>query len=86
MGDRYWTNCKPRAVAEVHFFIYSHLAKKVGKSIADKTAILYGGSVKPTNATEILSIDYVNGLLVGGASLIAEDFFAIINCANLIDA
>ena len=53
-------------VAEVHFFIYSHLAKKVGKSIADKTAILYGGSVKPTNATEILSIDYVNGLLVGG--------------------
>ena len=73
-------------VAEVHFFIYSHLAKKVGKSIADKTAILYGGSVKPTNATEILSIDYVNGLLVGGASLIAEDFFAIINCANLIDA
>ena len=65
-------------VAEVHFFIYSHLAKKAGKDIADKTAILYGGSVKPTNAAEILSIDYVDGLLIGGASLVLEDFLSII--------
>lgn len=45
------------------------------------TRILYGGSVKPANAREILSISNVNGALVGGASLKAEDFFAIIMAA-----
>lgn len=45
------------------------------------TRILYGGSVKPENAKEILSISNVNGALVGGASLKAEDFFAIIMAA-----
>jgi triosephosphate isomerase len=39
--------------------------------------ILYGGSVKPENAAEILAIDNVNGALVGGASLKADDFWAI---------
>ncbi len=64
-------------IAEVLSFIYNHL---VGKFETNTTAILYGGSVKPTNAAEILSIDHVDGLLVGGASLIVEDFLAIIEC------
>jgi triosephosphate isomerase len=45
---------------------------------ADKAPILYGGSVKPANATEILHAREVGGALVGGASLKAEDFLAII--------
>mgnify|MGYP001556245836 CR=1 FL=1 len=44
----------------------------------EETRLLYGGSVKPANAAEILSIENVNGALVGGASLKAEDFFGII--------
>jgi triosephosphate isomerase len=43
--------------------------------------LLYGGSVKPSNAEEILSTDNVNGALVGGASLLANDFFSIIVAA-----
>jgi triosephosphate isomerase len=41
--------------------------------------ILYGGSVKPTNAAELLSVPNVNGALVGGASLKASDFYAIVS-------
>lgn len=52
------------------------------KAIRDKTSadvrLLYGGSVKPANAKEILAIEHVNGALVGGASLKAEDFYGII--------
>jgi len=44
--------------------------------------ILYGGSVKPSNAAAILSLDNVNGALVGGASLKARDFLAIIGAAR----
>lgn len=47
----------------------------------EATRILYGGSVKPANAEEILGISNVNGALVGGASLKAEDFFAIVMAA-----
>ncbi len=43
--------------------------------------LLYGGSLKPANATEILAIGEVNGGLVGGASLLADDFLAIISAA-----
>ncbi len=46
---------------------------------AAKIRILYGGSVKPGNAREILSLDNVDGALVGGASLVAEDFLGICN-------
>ena len=58
-------------IGRMHRFIRS----KVG----EKTPILYGGSVKPANAQEILRIGDVNGALVGGASLKAEDFHAIID-------
>ncbi len=60
-------------IAEVHDFIR-------GKT-RDDIRILYGGSVKPGNAQEILAVKNVNGALVGGASLKAEDFYGIISAA-----
>lgn len=60
-------------IAEMHRHIRGHLGRS--------TRILYGGSVKPANAEEILAIDDVNGALVGGASLNADDFFGIISAA-----
>ena len=47
--------------------------------VADSVSILYGGSVKPNNAQEIFSKPDVDGGLIGGASLNADDFFAIVN-------
>ncbi len=64
---------------EIHAYIRSVLAAKYGQDIADQISILYGGSVKAANAKEIFSQPDVDGGLVGGASLIASDFTAIIN-------
>lgn len=64
---------------EMHAFIRSQLAAKYGAAIADTISILYGGSVKAANAVEILGQPDVDGGLVGGASLIADEFVAIIN-------
>ena len=64
-------------VAEIHGAVRSELAKVLGNDIADKMRILYGGSVKPSNAKELLSVSDVDGALIGGASLKAEDFWAI---------
>ncbi|MGI5949308.1 triose-phosphate isomerase [Peptoniphilus sp.] len=55
------------------------ILRKTYGDIADKIRILYGGSVKPNNAAEILSKDDIDGVLVGGASLNANDFIKIIN-------
>ena len=52
--------------------------QRVGESGANLIRILYGGSVKPDNAKELMAIDSVDGLLVGGASLQAETFLPII--------
>lgn len=60
-------------IAETHAFIRSKTRNNV--------RILYGGSVKPGNASEILAIDNVNGALVGGASLKADDFYPIVMAA-----
>ncbi len=68
-------------IAEVHAFIRKELGTIAGEAVAAGTRILYGGSVKPDNAAEILTIDGVNGALVGGASLLARDFLAIIKAA-----
>jgi triosephosphate isomerase (TIM) len=65
-------------IAEVHAFIRAELKKKVGRHASD-IHLLYGGSVKPSNARDLLSIENVNGALVGGASLVASDFLAIAN-------
>ena len=60
-----------------HNFLRSKL-KEIGVENADKVRLLYGGSVKPSNAAEILGVAEVNGALVGGASLKAADFLGII--------
>ncbi|MGL4438454.1 MAG: triose-phosphate isomerase [Bosea sp. (in: a-proteobacteria)] len=65
-------------VAEVHAEIRSELGKMLGKAEAAKVRILYGGSVKPSNAAELMALPNVNGALVGGASLQAADFLGII--------
>lgn len=63
-------------IAEAHAHIRAELGQLLGKA-ADGMRLLYGGSVKPSNALEILSIANVNGALVGGASLKAKDFLGI---------
>lgn len=67
----------PEDVADVHAAIRARLEKQVGPEGA-KIRILYGGSVKPANAAELMAVPHVNGALVGGASLKADDFYAII--------
>ncbi|WP_280948578.1 triose-phosphate isomerase [Methyloligella halotolerans] len=67
----------PEDVAEVHRFIRGHLTEKLGES-GESVRILYGGSVKPSNAAELLAVPDVNGALVGGASLKADDFYGIL--------
>ncbi|MHB2166389.1 triose-phosphate isomerase [Alsobacter sp. R-9] len=64
-------------VAEVHAMIRSELRKLVGKAEAPGVRILYGGSVKPSNAAELMAVADVDGALVGGASLKAADFLGI---------
>ncbi len=69
----------PDQAQDMHAFIRKTLADKYGNAVADSVSILYGGSVKPNNASEIFSKPDVDGGLIGGASLKAEDFFAIVN-------
>jgi len=66
----------PADVAEVHDFIRERLSARFPGS-APGIRILYGGSVKPSNAKELMAVDNVDGALVGGASLNAEEFLAI---------
>jgi triosephosphate isomerase len=63
-------------VAEAHRHIRARLAVKLGEGAA-RMRILYGGSVKPANAVELLGVENVDGALVGGASLKAADFLGI---------
>lgn len=64
---------------EMHSHLRSVLAIKYGKDVASEISILYGGSVKGANASEIFSMPDVDGGLVGGASLVATEFVQIIN-------
>ena len=66
----------PADVADAHGFIRNRLVTRYGAE-GGRIRILYGGSVKPANAKELLSVANVNGALVGGASLKAADFLAI---------
>lgn len=65
-------------IAEVHDFIRAKLVSRFGAETGDAIRLLYGGSVKPTNAAEIFAVENVDGALVGGASLKAQDFSPII--------
>ncbi|MBK8268991.1 MAG: triose-phosphate isomerase [Planctomycetes bacterium] len=71
-------NATPQQAQDAHAHIRNVLAEKFGRSIADGIRIQYGGSVKPDNALTLLSCPDVDGALVGGASLKAGDFVAII--------
>ena len=64
-------------IAEVHDFLRARLIERFGAE-GETIRLLYGGSVKPSNATEIFAVSNVDGALVGGASLKASDFGAII--------
>lgn len=68
----------PEQAQEMHAFIRKTILEAYGASIANSVSILYGGSVKPGNAEEIFSKPDVDGGLIGGASLVADDFIAII--------
>jgi len=69
----------PEQAQEIHKYIREIIAEKYGSRIAEKISILYGGSVKPSNANEIFGKADVDGGLIGGAALKAEDFMGIIN-------
>ncbi len=64
---------------EMHCFIRTLLTDKYGADVANAISILYGGSCKPGNAKELFANDDVDGGLIGGASLNAQDFIAIAN-------
>ncbi len=66
-------------IGEVHDFIRARMERRFGAGVGRGIRILYGGSVKPDNATEIFSVPNVDGALVGGASLKAADFSQIID-------
>lgn len=67
-------------IDEVHNFLRAQLSQRFGDA-GSRVQILYGGSMKPANAAEILAVENVNGGLIGGASLKAEDFLSIYETA-----
>ena len=66
-------------IGEVHDFIRARLERRFGEGVGRSVRLLYGGSVKPSNAAEIFAVSNVDGALVGGASLKAQDFSGIID-------
>ena len=72
-------------IAAMHRAIHDLLVETYGEEQASGVRILYGGSVKPDNAREILSLPHVGGALVGGASLSAESFLGIVVAASEAD-
>lgn len=72
----------PAQVQEVHHAIRGWLAELGGKAAADKVRLQYGGSVKADNAAELLALPDVDGALVGGASLKADEFARIVAAAK----
>jgi triosephosphate isomerase len=68
----------PEQAQEMHAFIRKTIVEAFNADIAENVSILYGGSVKPGNAEEIFSKPDVDGGLIGGASLVADDFISIV--------
>ena len=71
----------PEQAQEMHAFIRGQIIEKYDFAVGNDISILYGGSCKPSNASEIFSKPDVDGGLIGGAALKAEDFIAVINAA-----
>lgn len=76
MGHRTGRTATAEQAQEIHAYIRKVLAAKFGAA-AEECPILYGGSCKPSNAAEIFAKEDVDGGLIGGAALKAEDFLAI---------
>ena len=68
--------------AHVHKMIRKWILQRLGDEAAQTLRVIYGGSVKPDNAKELMSVEDIDGLLVGGASLTAESFLAIAEAAG----
>lgn len=71
----------PEQAQEVHAFIRKYLYERIGKK-ASLVPLLYGGSVKPANVADLLKQDDIDGALVGGASLNADSFVALVDAAE----
>ena len=69
----------PQMASDAHVIIRAEASKAFGQEFADALRILYGGSVKPDNATALMSEEEIDGALVGGASLDPKSFTAIVN-------
>ena len=74
----------PTQVQEMHAFIRQYLRAALGAQ-AEQVSILYGGSVKPGNAAQLFALPDVDGGLIGGASLVAEDFLSIYRAAQEVE-
>lgn len=74
-------NAAPGQAEEAHGFVRELLAQQFDRTVADGIRILYGGSVKPSNAAELMGQENIDGSLVGGASLSADDFAKIVLAA-----
>jgi triosephosphate isomerase len=72
-------NATPAQAAEAHAHIRTRLGERFGAAAADACRILYGGSVKPDNISELMAQPNVDGALVGGACLVVESFFQIVS-------
>jgi triosephosphate isomerase len=75
-------NATPEQAQQAHLFIRNEIAGLLDRSIADNMVIQYGGSAKPENVASLLAQQDVDGALVGGASLKAELFLAIVKIAQ----
>lgn len=72
----------PEIAAEAHLVIRTQVAHALGREVADKMRILYGGSVKPDNAPSLMNQPEIDGALVGGASLDPHSFAKIVESAR----
>ncbi|MDF1809059.1 MAG: triose-phosphate isomerase [Phycisphaerales bacterium] len=72
----------PEDAQDAHAKIRALIATMYDQSTADSTRIIYGGSMKPGNANELMAMPDIDGGLIGGASLVADDFLAIINAGQ----
>jgi triosephosphate isomerase len=75
-------NATPEQAQEVHALIRSKIAREYDDEVANAVPIIYGGSVKPDNAAELMAQPDIDGALVGGASLDAEGFLKIVSAAR----
>lgn len=77
-------NATPGQAEEVHKFIRALLEEKYGKKVSESLRIQYGGSVKPANIESLMKEKDIDGALVGGASLKAEDFVDIVKKSSAV--